>query len=77
MVLQEYEWVLYEVENNNVKYWQTRGTALTLEEAEQKAKRWLSQHFTRGCSLRYEIFEVTRKSLGVGGQSSENKGEMK
>lgn len=64
MVLQEYEWVLYEVENNNVKSWQSGGTALTLEEAEREAKHYLSQYVNDDTEMRYEIFEVTRKSLG-------------
>lgn len=64
MELHEYEWALYEVENSKVENWQAGGTAPTREEAEREAMHYLSQYANDDTGMRYEIFEVTRKSLG-------------
>ena len=67
MELSEYEWALYEMlgrkpsEKDN---WQAGGTAPTQEEAEREAMHYLSQYANDDTGFRFEVYEVTRKSLG-------------
>jgi hypothetical protein len=64
MELHEYEWVLYEVQAGWADSPQAGGTAGTREDAEREALHYLSQYANDDTGMRYEIFEVTRKSLG-------------
>jgi hypothetical protein len=66
MELHEYEWALYEVCGEPLgDMWQAGGTAPNREDAEREALHYLSQYVSDNkAGFRYEIFEVTRKSLG-------------
>ena len=63
----EYEWVLYEMRGRTPStndYWQAGGTASTQSEAEREAAHYLSQYANDDTGFRFEVYEVTRKSLG-------------
>jgi hypothetical protein len=65
MELHEFEWALYEIVGEPLgDLWQAGGTAPMREEAEREAAHYLSQYASDYTDMRYEIFEVTRKSLG-------------
>lgn len=67
MELHEYEWALYEMhgrEPSEKDSWQAGGTAPTREEAEREAGHYLNQYANDDSGFRFEVFEVTRKSLG-------------
>jgi hypothetical protein len=67
MELHEYEWELREMaarEPSERDIWVAGGTATTREEAEREAMHYLGQYANDDTGMRYEIFEVTRKSLG-------------
>lgn len=44
--------------------WHAGGTASTREEAEREAAHYLGQYANDDTGMRYEVYEVTRKSLG-------------
>ena len=65
MELHEFEWALYEVVGEPLgDMWQAGGTSPTREGAEREASHYLNQYANDDTGFRYEIFEVTRKSLG-------------
>ena len=66
MELHEYEWALYEVSTRagESDCWQAGGSAPTQAEAETEATHYLSQYANDDTGFRFEVFEVTRKSLG-------------
>lgn len=65
MELHEYEWALYEMVGEPLgDMWQAGGTAPTREEAEREAMHYLSQYANDDTGFRFEVYEVTRKSLG-------------
>lgn len=67
MELHEYEWALYEMrgrEPSKDDEWNAGGTALTQADAEREAMHYLSQYANDDTGFRFEVYEVTRKSLG-------------
>lgn len=65
MELHEYEWVLYEIVGGPLgNLFQAGGTAPTREEAEREATHYLNEYANDSTGFRFEVFEVTRKSLG-------------
>ena len=67
MQLHEYEWVLYEMQGREPSEEDephAGGTAATQAEAVRKAAHYLSQYANDDTGFRYEVFEVTRRSLG-------------
>jgi|JI9StandDraft_1071089.scaffolds.fasta_scaffold70487_6 hypothetical protein len=67
MELHEYEWALYEMVGEPLgDMWQAGGTAPNREDAEREAMHYLSMYASddNKFAFRYEMFEVTRKSLG-------------
>lgn len=65
--LHEYEWALYEMRGHRPSdkdNWHAGGTATTQAEAEREAAHYLSQYANGDTGFRFEVFEVTRKSLG-------------
>lgn len=67
MQLHEYEWVLYEMIGGEPSEKDTPhagGSAATRDEAEREAAHYLSQYANDDTGFRFEVFEVTRKSLG-------------
>jgi hypothetical protein len=67
MELHEYEWALYEIlgrESSKDDEWQAGGIASTQAEAEREAMHYLSQYRSENTGFRFEVYEVTRKSLG-------------
>jgi hypothetical protein len=67
MELHEYEWALYEMVGEPLgDMWQAGGTAPNREDAEREAVHYLTMYASddKTSAFRYELFEVTRKSLG-------------
>lgn len=65
--LHEYEWALYEMRGHRPSdkdNWHAGGTATTQAEAEREAAHYLGQYANDDTGFRFEVFEVTRKSLG-------------
>lgn len=65
--LHEYEWALYEMRGHRPSdkdNWHAGGTAPTQAEAEREAAHYLGQYANDDTGFRFEVFEVTRKSLG-------------
>lgn len=65
--LHEYEWALYEMHGHRPSdkdNWHAGGTATTQAEAEREAAHYLGQYANDDTGFRFEVFEVTRKSLG-------------
>lgn len=57
----EYEWVLLDVPDDN---WQAGGTAPTQVDATREAMHYLEQYANDDVGMRFEVFKVTRESLG-------------
>ena len=67
MGLREYEWALYEMcgkAPSSADNCYAGGTAPTQAEAEREAAHYLQQYANDDTGFRFEVFEVTRKSLG-------------
>ena len=67
MELHEYEWELREMvgrEPSERDIWVAGGNAGDLGVAEREAAHYLSQYANDDTGFRFEVFEVTRKSLG-------------
>lgn len=67
MALHEYEWALYEMVGSDPSEndtWNAGGTTQIQEDAEREAMHYLSQYANDETGFRFEVFEVTRKSLG-------------
>ena len=67
MELHEYEWELREMagrEPSERDIWVAGGSASNREDAEREAAHYLSQYANDDTGFRFEVFEVTRKSLG-------------
>ena len=65
--LRGYEWALYEMigrEPSKGEFWIAGGIESTQAEAEREAKRYLKEHSNDDTGFRFEVWEVTRKSLG-------------
>lgn len=65
--LHEYEWAMYEMRGHRPSdkdNWHAGGTATTQAEAEREAAHYLGQYANDDTGFRFEVFEVTRKSLG-------------
>lgn len=67
MELHEYEWALYEMRGPDPSKdddWSAGGTHPTEEGAFGEAMHYLQQYANDDTGFRFEVFEVTRKSLG-------------
>lgn len=67
MQLHEYVWVLYEMQGREPSEEDEScagGRAATQAEAVREAAHYLSQYANDNTGFRYEVFEVTRRSLG-------------
>jgi hypothetical protein len=67
MELHEYEWELREMvgrEPSDLDIWVAGGSACDQHGAEKEATYYLSQYANDDTGFRFEVFEVTRKSLG-------------
>jgi hypothetical protein len=67
MELHEYEWELREMagrEPSERDIWVAGGSASKREDAEREAAHYLSQYANDDTGFRFEVYEVTRKSLG-------------
>ena len=67
MELHEYEWELREMvgrEPSERDIWVAGGSAGKRDDAEREARHYLSKYANDDFGVRFEVCEVTRKSLG-------------
>lgn len=67
MEILKYEWELLEMagqEPSDLDWLVAGGSADNLEDARREANHYLSQYANDDTGFRFEVYEVTRKSLG-------------